>query len=147
VQTEPAPLPPAPPDLPSPWRWQESFIDAADGALCIATTFCAGGDLAAEIQLRASGAAAGAAGAGGGAAAAAAAAGAAARRGAAGAAAARGGGSGRGGAAAGAGVARPRYFSEDEVMDLFLQVGVAGGWGLVGRRRWGGRGGEVGRRR
>ncbi|KAI8474690.1 MAG: kinase-like domain-containing protein [Monoraphidium minutum] len=91
-------------DHPNIIHYKESFIDPADGALCIVTTFCAGGDLASEIRRRASGGAAGASGGGGG----------------------GGGGSGGGGRRAGrAGRLRAAYFSEDEVMDLFLQVAGA----------------------
>jgi hypothetical protein len=92
-----------PPELNSQ---QESFMDPADGTLCIVTSFCAGGDLAAEIRRRAANAVRGrhqghldgsshnAASGGDGA-------------------AAHGGGSA---------APPPTYFQESEVMDLFLQV-------------------------
>ncbi|KIY99533.1 hypothetical protein MNEG_8429 [Monoraphidium neglectum] len=95
-----------PPELNSQ---QESFMDPADGTLCIVTSFCAGGDLAAEIRRRAANAVRGrhqghldgsshnAASGGDGA-------------------AAHGGGSA---------APPPTYFQESEVMDLFLQVAGA----------------------
>ncbi|GBF90020.1 hypothetical protein Rsub_02726 [Raphidocelis subcapitata] len=130
-------------DHPNIIRYKESFIDPADGALCIVTTYCSGGDLFAAIRRRAAGGRgrasargdggggdggggdaadgggegddgggdegngeAGAADGGGG-----------------------GGGSGSGGSATSSadddGCGGPDYFSEDEVMDLFLQIAGA----------------------
>jgi hypothetical protein len=131
---------------------QESFIDPKDGALCIITQYCSGGDLFTAIRRRAAGATAAVAGrrrskadeqAEGGAAPAAgpalqeappaaattgkegsvtsSATGSAASGGSSSSAASVG--SGAPGGDPGAQGPGPQYFTEDEVMDLFLQVG------------------------
>jgi hypothetical protein len=117
-------------------KYRESFIDPADGSLCIVTSFCAGGDLFSAIRGRAAPGDAPPAtrGAGGGA-----------GGSASGSSGSRQGsgrleGQGSGGSSCdeggGGGVTHhqedgPRYFSEDEVMDLFLQVIIIS-WSSLG---------------